>query len=373
MRRRGARRRSRRASAFAPTRSTVCSVISPHAGCLRRDRQGRYSANRVTKLLTDDGGWAGWVRFLGAPWTMSAYAQLLGAVRDGSDPIAVAHGAGFFSYLAAHPAAAQAFHDAQAAGAAAGHHVRRRLATLGGAFGPRRRRRHRNVLEQCPRDASRAARRSLRSTRGGRRSPRRSRKQGLRNARPSKRATSSSRCQRATTCTSSPRSSTTGPTTIAFASCGTARTRCTGRTNLRRGNGTSARSVRLVRTGHRPAHARAHARRPRTNRHRIRRALGARRLVLHPPALAGLRGHTLRAATNRSSCALSRRVDVCAQGVVVGLGENSGSNTSRQSMLGTPGIRRSAKARPIGPTCAERARISRTRRSSGDRAPIAVR
>ena len=86
-------------------------------GCLRRDRQGRYSANRVTKLLTDDGGWAGWVRFLGAPWTMSAYAQLLGAVRDGSDPIAVAHGAGFFSYLAAHPTAAKAFHDAQAAGA----------------------------------------------------------------------------------------------------------------------------------------------------------------------------------------------------------------------------------------------------------------
>jgi SAM-dependent methyltransferase len=71
----------------------------------------------VTNLLTDDGGWCGWVRFLGAPWTMSAYAQLLAAVRDGYDPIAVAHGADFFSYLAAHPDAAVAFHDAQAAGA----------------------------------------------------------------------------------------------------------------------------------------------------------------------------------------------------------------------------------------------------------------
>ena len=51
-------------------------------GCLRRDRCGRYSANRVTKLLTADGGWAGWVRFLGAPWTTAAYAQTLAAVRD---------------------------------------------------------------------------------------------------------------------------------------------------------------------------------------------------------------------------------------------------------------------------------------------------
>ena len=48
---------------------------------------------------------------------MSAYAQLLAAVRDGDDPIAVAHGTDFFSFLAAHPDAAQAFHDAQAAGA----------------------------------------------------------------------------------------------------------------------------------------------------------------------------------------------------------------------------------------------------------------
>jgi SAM-dependent methyltransferase len=86
-------------------------------GCLRRDRRGRFVANRVTKLLTDDGGWAGWVRFLGAPWTMAAYAQVLAAVRDGADPVAVAHGTDFFSYLSAHPDAAAAFHDAQAAGA----------------------------------------------------------------------------------------------------------------------------------------------------------------------------------------------------------------------------------------------------------------
>src|SRR5438552_958472 len=46
-----------------------------------------------------------------------AYAQVLAAVRDGDDPIAVAHGADFFSYLATHPDAAVAFHDAQAAGA----------------------------------------------------------------------------------------------------------------------------------------------------------------------------------------------------------------------------------------------------------------
>src|ERR1700681_1280754 len=50
-------------------------------GCVRRDRRGRYSANRVTRLLTRSGGWAGWVQFLGAPWTMTSYAHLLEAVR----------------------------------------------------------------------------------------------------------------------------------------------------------------------------------------------------------------------------------------------------------------------------------------------------
>ena len=86
-------------------------------GCLRRDRRGRYSANRVTRLLTRDGGWSGWVRLLGSPWTMAAYAQIVGAVRDGTDPIVATHGVDFFSYLAEHPDAAGAFHDAMAAGA----------------------------------------------------------------------------------------------------------------------------------------------------------------------------------------------------------------------------------------------------------------
>jgi SAM-dependent methyltransferase len=86
-------------------------------GCLARDRRGRYSANRVTRMLTSDGGWSGWVRFLGAPWTMQAYAQIVGAVRDGTDPIVSAHGAAFFDYLETHPDAAEAFHDAMAAGA----------------------------------------------------------------------------------------------------------------------------------------------------------------------------------------------------------------------------------------------------------------
>lgn len=86
-------------------------------GCVRRDRRGRYSANRITKLLTDEGGWAGWVRFLGAPWTVAAYAQILDGVRDRRDPVTVAHGHSFFSYLGNHPEAAAAFHDAQAAGA----------------------------------------------------------------------------------------------------------------------------------------------------------------------------------------------------------------------------------------------------------------
>jgi SAM-dependent methyltransferase len=86
-------------------------------GCLRRDRRGRYSANRVTRLLTRDGGWSGWVRLLGSPWTMASYAQILGAVRDGTDPIVASHGLDFFAYLAAHPESAEAFHDAMAAGA----------------------------------------------------------------------------------------------------------------------------------------------------------------------------------------------------------------------------------------------------------------
>jgi SAM-dependent methyltransferase len=86
-------------------------------GCIRRDRRGRYRANRVTKLLARDGGWAGWVRFAGARWTMAAYAELVSAVRDGKDPVVAAHGVDFFAYLAEHPDAAEAFHDAQAAGA----------------------------------------------------------------------------------------------------------------------------------------------------------------------------------------------------------------------------------------------------------------
>ena len=50
-------------------------------------------------------------------WTMAAYAQIVGAVRDGTDPIVASHGVDFFSYLAEHPDAALAFHDAMAAGA----------------------------------------------------------------------------------------------------------------------------------------------------------------------------------------------------------------------------------------------------------------
>src|SRR3954468_21156170 len=86
-------------------------------GCVKRDRRGRYSANRVTRLLTHGNDWAGWVRFVGAGWTMAAYANLLAAVRDGGDPMVAAHGSDFFAYLSAHPEAASAFHDAMAAGA----------------------------------------------------------------------------------------------------------------------------------------------------------------------------------------------------------------------------------------------------------------
>jgi SAM-dependent methyltransferase len=86
-------------------------------GCLRRDRRGRYSANRVTRLLTRSGGWSGWPRFLGSPWTMTSYAHIAGAVRAGTDPIVASHGVDFFTYLAAHPEAADAFHEAMAAGA----------------------------------------------------------------------------------------------------------------------------------------------------------------------------------------------------------------------------------------------------------------
>ncbi|MDQ1511434.1 MAG: hypothetical protein QOG50_3278 [Actinomycetota bacterium] len=86
-------------------------------GCVRRDRRGRYSANRVTRLLTGDGGWSGWVRLIGSPWAMASYAQIIGAVRDGTDPVVAGHGLDFFGYLAEHPDAALAFHDAMAAGA----------------------------------------------------------------------------------------------------------------------------------------------------------------------------------------------------------------------------------------------------------------
>jgi SAM-dependent methyltransferase len=86
-------------------------------GCLRRDRRGRYSANRVTRLLTRDGGWSGWVKLIGSPWAMASYAEIISAVRDGTDPVVASHGVDFFAYLAQHPDAAVAFHDAMAAGA----------------------------------------------------------------------------------------------------------------------------------------------------------------------------------------------------------------------------------------------------------------
>jgi len=86
-------------------------------GCVRRDRRGRYSANRVTRLLTRDGGWRGWPQMVGSGWTMPAYAHIVDAVRAGRDPMVATHGVDFFAYLAAHPDAADAFHDAMAAGA----------------------------------------------------------------------------------------------------------------------------------------------------------------------------------------------------------------------------------------------------------------
>jgi SAM-dependent methyltransferase len=86
-------------------------------GCVRRDRRGRYSANRVTRLLTRDGGFGGWVRMMGSPWAMAAYPNVVGAVRDGRDPMVAGNGVDFFGYLAAHADAAAAFHDAMAAGA----------------------------------------------------------------------------------------------------------------------------------------------------------------------------------------------------------------------------------------------------------------
>src|SRR5437868_1012496 len=65
-------------------------------GCVHRDRRGRYRANRVTKLLRREGGWAGWVSFAGAPWTTAAYAQLHAAVGLRADPVVAAHGVDFF-------------------------------------------------------------------------------------------------------------------------------------------------------------------------------------------------------------------------------------------------------------------------------------
>jgi SAM-dependent methyltransferase len=48
---------------------------------------------------------------------MRSYAELLGAVQAGTDPMTASHGVDFFTYVHAHPEAADAFHDAMAAGA----------------------------------------------------------------------------------------------------------------------------------------------------------------------------------------------------------------------------------------------------------------
>jgi SAM-dependent methyltransferase len=86
-------------------------------GCLRRDRRGRYRANRVTRLLVRDNPWNGWPRFIGASWTLAAIAELPTALRDGTDPVVAAHGLNFFEYVAKHSSAAETFYTSQAAGA----------------------------------------------------------------------------------------------------------------------------------------------------------------------------------------------------------------------------------------------------------------
>ena len=158
------------------------------------------------------------------------------------------------TYLAAHPDAAEAFHDAMAAGARLqALMIEGSLDLARRAGGARRRRQHRSADRAAARVAPRAHGRGARSRRGARRRARDVRGGRASPTGPSSSpATSSRRCRRASTCTCSPRCCTTGATTTACASCSNcAAALATGRPH-RRGRLRAACPARATRSRSRP-------------------------------------------------------------------------------------------------------------------------
>ena len=87
-------------------------------GWVRIDRRGRVAPTAVTRFLRADhpGGWRAWVDFAGGADVVAATARIADAVRDGGDAFALANGASFFDWMAAHPERGAAFDGAMAAG-----------------------------------------------------------------------------------------------------------------------------------------------------------------------------------------------------------------------------------------------------------------
>lgn len=86
-------------------------------GWVRIDRRGRVRPTRVTAFLRADhpGGWRAWVDFAGGDEVVAAVGEL--SVRAGvSGGFAVANGAVFFDWMAAHPDRWRTFDRAMAAG-----------------------------------------------------------------------------------------------------------------------------------------------------------------------------------------------------------------------------------------------------------------
>jgi len=90
-------------------------------GFVKQQRDGRYAANGVTKILRRDhpGGWRGWAEFAGSDWFWAAFRGLDGPLR-GTAPsgIEAATGHPFFTYVhEIRPEAGATFDRAMAAGA----------------------------------------------------------------------------------------------------------------------------------------------------------------------------------------------------------------------------------------------------------------
>ncbi len=80
-------------------------------GIFKQDRQGRFALTRRARQLRSDvpGSLRAWLIFMGRSELWQGFARTLDGVKSGRPPFELAHGAGFYEYLGAHPELAEVF------------------------------------------------------------------------------------------------------------------------------------------------------------------------------------------------------------------------------------------------------------------------